>query len=505
MKNSRNVRCFVISLFIFLFGIFPAILHAQVNGYMEDVQGIPVIHVWGSDYEMGYALGYLDGDRYAIMMEQIILPSYGEYWEIDRNCFSTYFTVHPRLEDMVQGIIDGIGDRPDSLLYSPTLDRYYDNLDIHVGNALTDITAVLFGKSDRACTSLSAWDAATVSDPELQGAPLLARNLDSDYHPLLAEMHVIKALSPDTGNKTVTYGYPISLDCSTAINEYGICLTRNAAYHDTISSYDPPFMPLGYSALVGLMEEDFDSSGVYDLEDLLTALTTWNRAPSKNLHVAAPRSLGYMDEPAVVVEINNDQGHVFRTAVSDTVLGPEHMVATNHFRLLYPPWSCSRYELLSDSIAANPAMTINRSWTLMGECDITGWWTYLTVLFLPESRKTGIAFCDSIEESWEKDPVWFTWDMLFPPTGIELAAESNRNNFISIYPNPSHSSITIELPTQPSKNTSLTISNTNGQKLITQAITEPKTEINIAQLPTGIYIVKVWNVREVIVRKVIKR
>ena len=492
-------------LMIFFLEIVSTNVSAQVNGYKEDIQGIPVIHAWGSDYEMGYALGYLDGDRFAIMMEQIILPSYGIYWELERTCFNTYFTVHPRIEEMISGIIDGIGDRPDSLLFSPTLGRYYDNLDIHVGNALTDITAVMFGKSDQACTSLSAWDAATASDPELLGAPLLARNLDSEYHPLLAEMHVIKALSPDSGNRTVTYGYPISLDCSTAMNEHGVCVTRNAAYHDTISSYDPPFMPIGYAALIGLMEEDFDSSGVYDLEDLLTALTTWNRAPSKNLHVIAPRTIAYMDEPAVVVEINNDQGYVFRTAESDPVLGPEHMAATNHFRLLYPPSACSRYELLSDSIAADPAITINRSWNLMGECDITGWWTYLSVIFLPESRKTGIAFCDSIEESWEKDPVWFTWDMLFPSTGIEPTTRSNEINFISIFPNPSSSKITIELSRSPQNSTHMTMYNPNGQQLITQPITKPQTEIDISYLPVGIYIVKVWNDKDVLVQKVVKQ
>jgi photosystem II stability/assembly factor-like uncharacterized protein len=74
-----------------------------------------------------------------------------------------------------------------------------------------------------------------------------------------------------------------------------------------------------------------------------------------------------------------------------------------------------------------------------------------------------------------------------------------------VYPNPTNSAITIELPTQPSINTSLTISNTNGQQLITQPIAEPQTEIDIGYLPTGIYIVKVWNNREVMVRKVIKQ
>ena len=76
---------------------------------------------------------------------------------------------------------------------------------------------------------------------------------------------------------------------------------------------------------------------------------------------------------------------------------------------------------------------------------------------------------------------------------------------ILIYPNPSSSTITIELPTQPSNNTTLTISNINGQQLITQAITEPQTEIDFSHLPVGIYVVKVWNDSEVMVRKVIKQ
>jgi hypothetical protein len=76
---------------------------------------------------------------------------------------------------------------------------------------------------------------------------------------------------------------------------------------------------------------------------------------------------------------------------------------------------------------------------------------------------------------------------------------------ISIYPNPAHTTITIELPTQPSKNTTLIISNTNGQQLITKPINKPQTEIDISHLPAGIYIVKVWNDKDVMVRKVIKQ
>jgi spore cortex formation protein SpoVR/YcgB (stage V sporulation) len=82
---------------------------------------------------------------------------------------------------------------------------------------------------------------------------------------------------------------------------------------------------------------------------------------------------------------------------------------------------------------------------------------------------------------------------------------SSLANGLLIFPNPTSTTITIELPTQPSKNTSLTISNTNGQQLISQPITKPQTEIDISYLPVGIYIVKVWNDENVMVRKVVKQ
>ena len=76
---------------------------------------------------------------------------------------------------------------------------------------------------------------------------------------------------------------------------------------------------------------------------------------------------------------------------------------------------------------------------------------------------------------------------------------------ISIYPNPTYSSITIELQTQPSKNTLLSLFNTNGQQLIIQPIADPQTEIDISYLSNGIYIVKVWNDKDVMIQKVIKQ
>jgi len=75
---------------------------------------------------------------------------------------------------------------------------------------------------------------------------------------------------------------------------------------------------------------------------------------------------------------------------------------------------------------------------------------------------------------------------------------------LNIYPNPSSTQITIELPTTPQKNTSLTIYNLNGQQCLTQPISEPQTIVNVSGLPSGIYFVKVQDDEKVMMGKVIK-
>lgn len=75
---------------------------------------------------------------------------------------------------------------------------------------------------------------------------------------------------------------------------------------------------------------------------------------------------------------------------------------------------------------------------------------------------------------------------------------------ISLYPNPATDRIFIETK---NSNGDCTVSlyNTQGQELIKQQITGTKTQINIDDLPTGVYIIKLVGDNLVEVRKVIKK
>ena len=75
---------------------------------------------------------------------------------------------------------------------------------------------------------------------------------------------------------------------------------------------------------------------------------------------------------------------------------------------------------------------------------------------------------------------------------------------LSIYPNPVSDFLTIEISafTTPG---SLSITSLNGQELIKRQITEPKTQIDIANLPCGIYFVRLTGDKMVQMQKFVKQ
>jgi hypothetical protein len=90
------------------------------------------------------------------------------------------------------------------------------------------------------------------------------------------------------------------------------------------------------------------------------------------------------------------------------------------------------------------------------------------------------------------------------PFGID---ESNSiEKQFSVYPNPSSTTIAIELTSStPANNTILTICNLNTQQLISQYISKSITLVDVRLLPPGVYFVKIQDDMSVQVRKFIKQ
>jgi hypothetical protein len=72
---------------------------------------------------------------------------------------------------------------------------------------------------------------------------------------------------------------------------------------------------------------------------------------------------------------------------------------------------------------------------------------------------------------------------------------------ISVYPNPSLTTITIKTANQGA----LSIINLQGQQVLTRQITEPKTQLDISNLPSGVYFVRLTGYNSVEVGRFVKQ
>jgi hypothetical protein len=84
-------------------------------------------------------------------------------------------------------------------------------------------------------------------------------------------------------------------------------------------------------------------------------------------------------------------------------------------------------------------------------------------------------------------------------TGIE----NIETDSFKIFPNPSSDQITIEIKA-PSQNNFITIISMTGKVMLERTFPGPKTIVNIENLPSGVYFIRLRNEKTVVVGKLIK-
>jgi hypothetical protein len=86
---------------------------------------------------------------------------------------------------------------------------------------------------------------------------------------------------------------------------------------------------------------------------------------------------------------------------------------------------------------------------------------------------------------------------------IHLGINELKESRVSLYPNPASEYVTIRIAAPVTSQ--LTISNINGEELITRQITQPKTQLDISSLPSGVYFVRLTSEKSVVTGKIIKQ
>ncbi len=172
--------------------------------------GYTVIRVWGSNYEMGYALGAAFAGEIETGWAQI-KDELGAQYTLVRTAIQSTTWLPEGIEDEIAGILAGVKS------IRPNADM--DELDVKVMNTFSD-WAYYSG-----CRSHSCWG-SFVQDPV---ETLSTRRLDYDTPFDMALHHVLCAWDPDDGSvRWVNLAWPGYVTVITGVNAHGTV----ASLHD---------------------------------------------------------------------------------------------------------------------------------------------------------------------------------------------------------------------------------------------------------------------------------
>ena len=226
------------------------------------------------------------------------------------------------------------------------------------------------------------------------------------------------------------------------------------------------FYPILLTVRNGIEVDDYNQDLENNAIDVVDAVQDRNRSGASIIHVV--KNDGINSFP-VIIECNNINGVLIRSQADNTVVPGDNLVATNHFRTLYSPVYCSRYDEIADSLVASTAISSERSWSIF--TDAAGIPNNLhAIQYNVFSHALRWATTVSMP-AYLQNPTDFNLDILFNyQTSIENQNESDKcPKFILVqnYPNSFNMSTTIEFSLRYSQFVSIKIYNCRGEEVVT--------------------------------------
>lgn len=232
LKTTRGIAFFAVTcIFILLNGTESS--EAAVNGALRQVGNQQILNLWGTNYEMGYAHGYLVADKIRDLIDNYMIGTLANGSVSAYNALlwqaASSFQWQTTTLDEIQGITDGMVASGKNL-YVSSLGRNIDARDIRAFNLQEEF---FFG-----CSVFGAWGSATKS-----GETLLARNLDFFYDNQgdMVNYLLIIAYEQTGMAKFASIAWPGFIGLYSGINESGVTLFVNKG--NGSNSTTAPFHP----------------------------------------------------------------------------------------------------------------------------------------------------------------------------------------------------------------------------------------------------------------------
>ncbi len=337
----------------------------QVNGTLEVVDEKPILTVWGTHAERGHAQGYLQGEEGKEIFEDYIVgyicSGSSFIYAYVRSHYLGNYTVDAKYVEEAEGMIGGMVDAGISL-YSGALGRNIDATDMLVSNAIVDLSTLSLAGAF-GCSSTSSWGASTIADPLIAGHLVITRHLDWTKHPVLTDNPLLVVHLPAESDEQpwISIGYAGLFGVLSGVSESGVSAFLNMGNYD-LGATGSPFHPILLSVRNGVEAADYDGDGEHAPADIVAAIEDRTRSVGTIVHATTD---GVAGPSPVIIESNNENGVVVRTQADNAMVPGDNLAATNHFRVLYPPVYCNRYEAIADSLTANADISCARSWSFM--------------------------------------------------------------------------------------------------------------------------------------------
>ena len=358
----------------------------EVKGKLSEIEGVPLVQVWGTPQERGYALGRLVGDKAVTLLDGMIssgrLGGSAEGYEQMILPVLSRMTLEPQYEQELRGLLAGVEAGAAGPVEVPSLKRALKYEDLLAANCIPDFSMM-------GCSSFSAWGSMTGD-----GHTITGRNLDWPAVPQMVDSRMIVVHAPckQTGALGwVSLTWPGYLGCSTGMNSEGVTI----AMHDAGARgpvHAGGFTPRSFAHREAL--EHAKSATAF--EDVGKVLRSRLCAVGNNIMVT--RAHPENGAAAVVFEYDGFQTLDVGATQRDPAEGEEYIVCTNHHRVRAQPVTCGRYEGLYNGlrrlVSSERKVTQDRAWKLLRGACMSGILTHHSVVFEPDKGLMHVAFSE---------------------------------------------------------------------------------------------------------------
>ena len=459
----------MILVVIFLLFVANAVCD-EVKGDTLTYDGKKVLRVWGTHYERGYAYGYLMADQIVELAFDYFLGSYfynnPAIYNTMANYVTSYFVIEDKYQQEFDGMIAGMTDAGVNL-YSTVLGRDFGTEDLLLCNSITDLAGFLasYGIDTIGCSSMSSWGNSTLYDPQLLGDIVISRNMDWSSNAVLQSNHLMLISFPEEEDEQPWLSMCFSgmIGALSGVNINGTCAFMNVG---NICTADNPgnLHPIFLSIRNGLEMLDYNQDGESNNYDVYSSI-------DNSIHYGASIVHSVTNPEAIIIEVNNENGTTLRTVSDNFEVSGDNLVATNHFRNLYDPVYCYRYQAFVNALESSDTVTLQDSWDIT--TDAGGVANNLhTMQYAPSLNRLLWSTTYGGIPAYLRNPTVFDLTQWFEqPVDAQFDDLPGAKSKLKIYPNPATSLITVNCQDDRSVNSGLLeVFNVKGQKILSKGV-----------------------------------